>query len=44
MKWIFNSAFIENHQILFYCFAAVIISIIIFAFVMAYKEIKNDNK
>ena len=44
MDWIFNKHFIFGNEILFYIFLGVILSIIIFAIIMASKEIKSDNK
>ena len=44
MKYIFNSAYISNHKVLFYAYLVVIIAIIIFAIYMTYKEIKNEHK
>ena len=44
MKWIYSKSFILNNQILFYIFLGIILFIIIFAIVMASKEIKSDNK
>lgn len=44
MEFIFNSAYISNHKLLFYIYLIVIIAIIIFGFYIAYKEIKNEHK
>ena len=44
MSWIFNKVYIINNQILFYAFLGIIIIMILFAFIMANKEIKNVNK
>ena len=44
MSWIFSKAFIIDNQILFYAFFGVIVIMILFAFIMANKEIKSDNK
>ena len=44
MKFIFNKVYYSSHELLFYIYLIVIISIIVFSLYMTYKEIKNDHK
>ena len=44
MKWIFNKIYLENKEILFCSVIIIFILIILFAIIMAFKEVKNANK
>lgn len=44
MKWIFSKLYLENNPILFWCVVIIFLLIIVFSIIMAYKEVKNDNK
>ena len=44
MEVIFNKIYILNNKPTFYSVILVLFLIILFSVIMAYKEIKNDNK
>lgn len=44
IKWIYNSFYIKGHEILFYSFIILIISIIILTIYLVNKELKDVNK
>ena len=45
IDYYFSNSFIKGNELTFYIFIAVILLIIIFTFIIGYKEIKkNENK
>ena len=44
MKIIFKDAFINHYEIVYYIYLIIMLLIIIFGIVMAFKEIKNEYK
>lgn len=44
IKWIYNSFFIKDNEVLFYVYLSFIILIILLTIYLVVKELKNVNK